>query len=320
MTAQNSLTKITTAPIAVNTWVWHCPLTQDLLPDRLRQLAEWGFEAVEMPYENIGDWDPAAAEELLARYGLVSLVGCVFAPGRELTNAASDDIAATKDYIRACIDVAVRQGAPLVIGPMYSSVGRSWRMNSEERQNAVRAVKANLAEMADYAGERGIMLGVEPLNRYETSLFNTAEQLMEVIAELPAESIGVNLDTYHMNIEENSWSRPFDVVGDRLVHLQVCGNDRGAPGSDHSNWDEIGDSLARIGYRGALGIESFTSFNETIATAASIWRPLARSQDALATDGLAFLQGWRSRWIEGSEVAAVAAGTRHLPGHSRTDS
>lgn len=290
---------ITNAPIAVNTWVWHCPLTEDHLPDRLRQLAEWGFEAVEMPYENVGDWDPIHAQELLDQYQLTSLVGCVFAPGRELTNAPNEVVASTKDYIRACIDQAARQKSSLVIGPMYSSVGRTWRMDADERRKFVGAVKDNLAEMADYAGERGVTLGVEPLNRYETSLFNTAEQLMEIITDLPAESIGVNLDTYHMNIEETSWSKPFDLVGDRLVHLQVCGNDRGSPGSDHSNWSEIGDSLARIGYRGALGIESFTSFNETIATAASVWRPLARSQDALATDGLAFLQTWRRKWLDG---------------------
>jgi D-psicose/D-tagatose/L-ribulose 3-epimerase len=297
MTTRTAAIGIDNAPIAVNTWVWHCPLTQDLLADRLRQLSEWGFEAVEMPYENVGDWDPRVARELLQQHGLVSLVGCVFAPGRELTNASDDVIESTKDYIRACVDVASVQGAPLVIGPMYSSVGRTWRMDADERRTAVRTARENLAEVADYAGERGIMLGVEPLNRYETSLFNTAEQLMEIIAELPAESIGVNLDTYHMNIEETAWSQAFDVVGDRLVHLQVCGNDRGAPGSDHSDWDEIGKSLTRIEYRGALGIESFTAFNETIATAASIWRPLARSQDALATDGLAFLQKWRDSWL-----------------------
>jgi D-psicose/D-tagatose/L-ribulose 3-epimerase len=79
----------------------------------------------------------------------------------------------------------------------------------------------------------------------------------------------------------------------RLAHVQVCANDRGAPGADHMDWAGLRDGLAAAGYRGPLCIESFTADNASIATAASIWRPLARSQDAIATDGLDFL---RSVW------------------------
>ena len=70
----------------------------------------------------------------------------------------------------------------------------------------------------------------------------------------------------------------------------MCGNDRGTPGGDLTPWDEIFSALREIGYLGMLGIESFTADNESISKAASIWRPLARTQDALAVDGLAFLR------------------------------
>jgi len=283
------------AAIAANTWIWHCPLTQDLIEDRLRQLAGWGFEAVEMPLESIGDWDPRFARDLLDELNLQSLVGSVFAPGRELGGASPEVIDDTLSYVRACIDHAQAQGASHVIGPIYTSVGRTWRMTPAERSSIRGEIKENLRTLADYAGERGVVLGIEPLNRYETSLFNTCDQLMEIIDDLP-ESLGINLDTYHMNIEETSWVEALERAGGRLVHLQVCGNDRGAPGSDHSDWTAIGEGLASIGYSGPLGIESFTSDNETIATAASIWRPLAESQDALAVDGLRFLKGWRDSW------------------------
>jgi D-psicose/D-tagatose/L-ribulose 3-epimerase len=56
-------------------------------------------------------------------------------------------------------------------------------------------------------------------------------------------------------------------------------------------WGEVRDALAAIGYDGDVVIESFTSENETIATAASIWRPLAPTQDAIAADGVRFLRG-----------------------------
>ena len=98
------------------------------------------------------------------------------------------------------------------------------------------------------------------------------------------------LDVYHMNIEERGVPAAIRAAGDRVAHVQVCGNDRGTPGGDHLDWDGVAAALRDIGYGGPVCIESFTSENRTIATAASIWRPLAPSQDALATDGLAFLR------------------------------
>lgn len=283
-------------PIAVNTFVWHSPLTDALLARTLPRIAEWGFDGVELPLENVGDWDCSRAADLLAEHGLRSVVGAVFAPGRELAAAGAPVIEATMDYLRAAVDVAVRQGSPMVIGPMYTSVGRTWRMTAEERRDVLGQLRTSLRVVAEYAGERGIGLAVEPLNRYETSLLNTTEQVLDLIGGLPAEVVGLNLDTYHMNIEERSFTDAFTMAGDRLMHLQVCGNDRGAPGRDHLDWPEIRRSLATIGYRGMLGIESFTAANASIATAASIWRPLAASQDELALDGLRFLRGWRDGW------------------------
>jgi D-psicose/D-tagatose/L-ribulose 3-epimerase len=72
--------------------------------------------------------------------------------------------------------------------------------------------------------------------------------------------------------------------------VQVCANDRGTPGIDHLDWPSLLDAVADTGYTGPLCIESFTAHNDSIAKAASIWRPLAESQDALAFDGLAFLR------------------------------
>ena len=79
-------------------------------------------------------------------------------------------------------------------------------------------------------------------------------------------------------------------AGPRLVHVQVSGSDRGAPGADHIDWDRWISSLTAAGYAGTVCLESFTGENEAIAVAAAIWRPLASSQDALARNGLAHLR------------------------------
>lgn len=289
----SEMTRSQAWPIAVNTFVWHSPVTDELLASTLHDLAAWGYEGVEIALENLGDWDPIRTRDLLDELGLVAVVGGVFGPGRELACADRATVAATQDYVRAAIDVAVAVGAPMVIGPLYTSVGRTWRMTGPERAAAVAELQESYRPLVDHAGERGVVLAIEPLNRYETSLITTAAQLMEVIDPLPAEVVGVNLDTYHMNIEEQTFADAFTTVGSRLRHLQVCGNDRGAPGDDHLDWAEIRTGLEAVGYRGMLGFESFTADNASIAVAASIWRSFAPSQDELARRALRHLQSWR---------------------------
>jgi D-psicose/D-tagatose/L-ribulose 3-epimerase len=285
--------------IGVNTFVWHSPIDTAQLQDVARRVAGWGFDAIEIPLEHEGDWDPSAAREVFDEVGLVPVVGAVMAPGRELAAAPPEVVAATQRYLGHCVDVAAILGATTVIGPIYTSVGRTWRLAEDERAALVDDLREALRTVAHDAGEHGVRLAIEPLNRYETSVLNTTAQALELIDGLPAEAVGLNLDTYHMNIEEKSIPDALRDAGSRLLHLHACANDRSAPGQDHLDWTEIRAALIEIEYGGVLGIESFTPDNETIATAASIWRSLAPSPDALAQDGLAFLrrvtEGWPDR-------------------------
>ena len=137
-------------------------------------------------------------------------------------------------------------------------------------------------------------LGIEPLNRYETSFVNTVAQALDAAGPLLDAGLGLALDTYHLGIEERSTGDAVRLAGEHLVHVQVCGNDRGAPGGDQTDWRGLLEALDDVGYAGPLVIESFTPDNAAIAVAASIWRPLAASPDDLARDGLAFLRALTS--------------------------
>jgi len=276
--------------IGINTWVWSSPLTDELLPELLRKVAALGFDAVELPLENVGDLTPEVAVPLLEETGLQPLVVGAMAPGRDLVATSPDAVRTTQEYLRGCVDLAAAVGAPAVCGPFYAATGRVWRMSTGEREAAYGEWRENLAPVAAYAGEKGVRIGIEPLNRYETSLVNTTDQALTGLGALLGPTVGVALDTYHLGIEERSSADAVRAAGDHLVHLQVCGNDRGAPGGDQTDWPGILRALEEIGYQGALAIESFTADNAAIATAASIWRPLAPSQDRLASDGLAFLR------------------------------
>ena len=279
-------------PIGANTWIWVSPLTDERLAGLAPRLAAWGFDVAELPVEGLGDWDPSRTAELLGRLGLSATVCAVMPAGRELVAADAAVVADTQAYLRGCVDAAATVGSGVVAGPMYASVGRTWRCSPAERAALGVELRAALAPVAEHAAARGVRLAVEPLNRYETSVVNTVEQGLEMIDGLPAEAVGLALDVYHVNIEERDPAAAVRLAGaaGRLAHVQVCANDRGAPGADHMDWPALRDALVAVGYPGPLCIESFTAENASIATAASIWRPLARSQDAIATDGLAFLR------------------------------
>ncbi|WP_242504499.1 sugar phosphate isomerase/epimerase family protein [Promicromonospora panici] len=284
-----------TWPVGVNTWVWTSPLTDRSLAEIAPRVAGWGFNVLELPVEHLGDWDPHHAAHVLADNGLAASVSLVMGEGRELVAAPARTVGATQDYLRAVVDVAHEVGAPVIGGPAYASVGRTWRTTPRERADAYAQLAEHLAPVVEYAIAAGVVVGLEPLNRYETSLINTVDQALEAIGPLPARGIGLMLDVYHMNIEERDLPAAVERAGARIAAVQVCGNDRGAPGGDGVDWPALLAALERSGYAGPLVIESFTAENATIATAASIWRPLAASQDALASEGLAHLRGLMPR-------------------------
>jgi D-psicose/D-tagatose/L-ribulose 3-epimerase len=193
-------------------------------------------------------------------------------------------------YVKAGIKATHDLGATNFVGPFYSAVGRTWQMTDDERARDTDLLVKNLSELAKYAADYGVILCVEPLNRFETSFINLASQDIEVIDRVSHPNCQIMLDTFHMNIEEKSSGDAIRAVGKRLKHIHTCENDRGAPGSGQVAWKEVAKALKDIGYDGAVVIESFTPQVKSIARAAAIWRPLAPSSDALATDGLKFLR------------------------------
>ncbi len=276
--------------IGINTWVWASPLTDATLDPLLDRIAELGFDAVELPLERVGDLSIDAVGAALERTGLSPYVVGAMARGRDLVETDAQTVATTQDYLRACIDLAAGIGAPAVCGPFYAATGRTGLLTADERTSAYAEWRDHLAPVVDHAGSRGVVLGIEPLNRYETSLINTVDQALTGLDGLLGPALGLALDTYHLNIEERSSAGAIRTAGAHLVHLQVCGNDRGAPGGDQTDWPALIAALDEVGYAGPLNIESFTADNAAIATAASIWRPLAPTQDDLARDGLTFLR------------------------------
>lgn len=274
----------------VNCWVWVSPANLEEVTKLAPKVKAMGFDWIEIPIEGTGDLDYAAAAKIVRDNGLGVSVCAAMGPDRDLIHP---DAAIQKngvEYIRHCIDAVKILGGSHVVGPIYSAVGRVWQQTEAERAKDVDTLISQLKGLASYAHDKGAVICIEPLNRFETSFINLATQAIEVVDRVDSPACQIMLDTFHMNIEEKSLGNAIRQTGRRLAHFHACENDRGAPGSGNVTWGEVGTALREIGYDGPVVIESFTNKVKSIARAAAIWRPFEPSQDALAQNGLTFLK------------------------------
>ncbi|MGZ4386166.1 MAG: TIM barrel protein [Gaiellaceae bacterium] len=280
--------------LGANTWIWVSPFG-DKDVGLARHAKELGFDVLEFAIEATAGLTAEVVRDACATVGIGASVCGAFGPDRDLSHEEESVRRHGIDYLKYCVDFAGAVGAPQVAGPMYSAVGKARMLPDEEREQQRRWAVESLREAAEYAEARGVRLAIEPLNRFETDLVNTAGQALELCERIGKDNVGVHLDTFHMNIEEKSLPDAIRTAGERLFHFHACENDRSAAGTGHVDWPGVFGALRDIGYEGQVVIESFTPAAKEIAKAVSMWRPLDLSGDELARKGLAFLrEGLRS--------------------------
>ena len=272
-----------------NTFIWTSPFrTEDL--GLLPKIKEMGFDVVEIPPEDFSVLDLKKLKAELKATELACSILCAYGPTRDISDEDEDIQKDGIAYIEDCIRVAAELGAKVVAGPLYAAVGALRLLSEEERKKQWDRSANNLKKVAAFAKNQGITLGIEPINRFETDLINTVDYAIKMMQDVDNPNMKIQLDTFHMNIEEKNLGEAIRRVGKDLVHFHTCENDRGIPGSGHIPWNEVTAALKDIEYDGYLVIESFTPETKEIAKAACIWRPIASSSDILAKQGLDFLK------------------------------
>lgn len=274
----------------VTTWLWTSPFTTQSIPELFSKIAEMGFDAVEIAVEDPSLIDTVEVKKGLKQYGLEAVVCGAFGPTRDLTHEDTAVHENCFNYIRSCLDFCNAWDAKFLAGPMYSAVGKARMVPAEQRQKEWNLAVENLRVVCQMAGERNLAIALEPLNRFESDLVNTAADVNKLIDEIDHPAAKIMLDGFHMNIEERDVEAAITSAGDRLIHLQVSENYRGTPGTGQTRWDAYRRGLEAINYKGIVSIESFTPDNKELAGAVCFWHPMAENQDAFATEGLQFLK------------------------------
>jgi D-psicose/D-tagatose/L-ribulose 3-epimerase len=273
-----------------STWLWTSPFSTASIPGLFQKIKEMGFDAVEIAVEDPGLIDASPVKQSLKDFELKPVICGAFGPTRDLTN---DDPAIHKNafgYIDACFDLCNNLGASFFAGPMYSTVGKARMLPDKQRKQEWELAVKNLRTVCEMAAQRNLEIALEPLNRFESDLVNTADDVIRLVNDISHPAAKIMLDGFHMNIEERDVENAIRSVGDKLIHFQVSENYRGTPGTGQTRWDAYKRGLEAINYKGVVSIESFTPANKELAGAVCFWHPMAESQDKFATEGLQFLQ------------------------------
>ncbi|MEM9106769.1 MAG: sugar phosphate isomerase/epimerase family protein [Pseudomonadota bacterium] len=259
--------------------LWDPSEADDLLPPILAQ----GVKVIETPLLDPESYDSAATRAIAEKYGL-EIVCSLGLPG-ELDVATRED--EVVDYLKYALTVAQGAGARALSGVTYGTIGK--KSGASATQHELDAIARLLDKVSGHARTLDMTLGIEPCNRYETHLLNTAKQSAQMIERVGADNLFIHLDTYHMNIEEVSMEQGFADAGAHLGYVHLSEANRGVPGRGTLDWAGTFSGLKAVGYDGHLTLESFVYLAPEIASGLAVWRPVAENPVDVIEVGLPFI-------------------------------
>lgn len=261
-----------------HTFLWIDEWTTEKGNEAIAATGEIGFDFIEISLLRPDEFDAAAHRKALADAGIEATGSLVLPEWAHMPEEPEK----AKRFLVSALDKLEAVGGTYLGGCIAFALGKF----TGERQ----AVIDTLGEVALEAKKRGITLGIEVVNRYESHLYNTLADTRETIVAIGADNIVIHADTYHMLFEEEGLYKPLVECADVLGYMHMSENHRGLLGSGTVNWDEVFRGLVDANYRGPLVVKSFPAINPDLAAAIKLWRPPTQPSEFLAREGLKFVR------------------------------
>jgi sugar phosphate isomerase/epimerase len=250
----------------------------------IRRLAKYGYESIEI---GVGaeKYDTNEVRSLLKETGLRcwGSISLMFT-GLDLIQADEEGRANTVQYLKDCVTM-VKELDGHVMSIVPSEVGKV-NAQADEETEWNWAVEG-LREVSDHAQRGGVLVALEPLNRFETNFLNRHDQAL-ALAEAVGPECGVCLDAFHMNMEEANFRQAILNTGDKLFDFHVADNNRMACGQGALNWRDIVGTLKEVGYDGALTVEFVAPLDRTPANPYT--NATASAEKELTAEQLKFIE------------------------------
>lgn len=246
---------------AINNWVYN----DEPLKETFARLAKYGYDGVELKGE-LSSYSVAEIKTLCNEFGLVipSVLGWNIypIPGRDLASPDEGERAAALKYGQQCLDFAAQVGAQVFI-VIPAPAGRVAPVGNPQDLGAYLAAARqewelaidSIRKTARYAAKFGIQIAVEPINRYETYLVTTVDDVLRFNAEVNEPNVKINLDCFHMNIDEADPAGAIRKAGSQVIHMHAADSNRLAPGRGHTDFKAILGALKEVGFKGTFTLE-----------------------------------------------------------------
>lgn len=258
---------------------WDLPTMRALLP----RLHAHKVRVLEIPLLDPAEIDVPGTAAFLSDAGIEPV--CSLGLPRGLDVIA--DPGAGLAFLEPAFQVAEALGAFALAGVTYGAIGHV--SGAPRTQAEFDGVARFIARAAKAAAAHGLKLGIEPCNRYETHIMNTAADGRAYCEAAGADNVFIHLDTYHMNIEEASFAEGIRACGPFLGYVHLSESNRGVPGRGTIDWVAVYAALVEVGFDGVTTLESMNHVHPAIAKALAVWRPVAEPPDAVIDTGLPFL-------------------------------
>lgn len=239
------------------------------LKTTLERMTMFGFDAVEM-YGEPDSVDVSSIMDLFHSYnisisGITGMWGHASEEslGRKLVTRNKSIFFQTQDYIKKCIALCEKLDGKLFNVCLFSDDSlvqidkNHARISESLKRELMSTIIDPLREMSIFAKDRGVELLIEPLNRYSTPVCTTSADAMYVVKSIAQENVGLLLDTFHMNIEEDSIEYTIMKSRGLLKHIHLSDNNRKMPGFAHINFREIVNALRELEFDRYMSFEPF---------------------------------------------------------------
>lgn len=254
-----------------------------------------GYDFVELLVPEPGEIDLATARRALDDAGLGVVLAARVNLQRNLSSADPLAHQAGIDYLRYTVDCAVGLGARIVGGPLTGNplvfAGRPPApVDETERLARKQRCVTGLQQAGDHAQAAGVVLAVEPLNRFESDVLCTTQQGIELLEAVNHPAVQLMLDTFHMHMEEASIAEAIRLAGTWLAHFQANENHRGFPGTGATDWVSVCRALHEVGYTGPVSLEPFRRNDDRFGVPFAQWRAPHEDESERLAASAAFIK------------------------------
>lgn len=276
-------------PIGIHSFVWVGGWDAEQCASAVRSTAAAGYDLIEISGMNPAQIDIGHTRTCLAEAGIGATVTLGLSASADINSDDRSRVDRGRAILAGALDLTSGIGSDFLGGVIFSALHKYDAPATDAgRRNSASVIR----ELAQEAHGRGIRIGLEFVNRYESNLLNTVQQTLDYIDLVGESNVYVHADVYHMNIEERNFRDPLLACGDRLGYVHIGESNRGYLGTGTIDFDEVFGALGEMGYRGAMTFESFSSLvvDDALAVALCVWRNLWDDNMDLATHARAFIE------------------------------